>query len=121
MPYQVHGALLHAMCGTKLSRLRTELRLLRPEPINQSLLVSRGAGIVMQSSEFLLPLVHALSSLCKIPFPVNPCLETSNTYNVANNYHPHRQLCVAVWPEYGLLDVVSLYFSLIAAGRIVRS
>jgi hypothetical protein len=53
MPHQVHDALLRAMCGTKLSRVRTELRLLLPEPINQSLLVSRGAGIVMQSTEVL--------------------------------------------------------------------
>jgi hypothetical protein len=52
MPYQVHGALLHAMSGTELSRVRTELRLRPPEPINQSLLVSRWADIVMQSSAF---------------------------------------------------------------------
>jgi hypothetical protein len=50
MPHQVHGALLHAVSGTELSRVRTELRLLPPEPINQSLLVSRWASIVMQSS-----------------------------------------------------------------------
>src|ERR1700683_1148484 len=42
--------LLRAMSGIELSRVRTELRLLPHEPINQSLLVSR-AGIVMQSSE----------------------------------------------------------------------
>src|ERR1700677_5063232 len=41
--------LLRAMSGIELSRVRTELRLLPHEPINQSLLVSR-AGIVMQSS-----------------------------------------------------------------------
>jgi hypothetical protein len=35
MPYQVHDALLHAMSGTELSRVRTELRLLPREPINQ--------------------------------------------------------------------------------------
>ena len=50
MPYQVDDALLHAMSGTELSRVRTELRLL-PEPNNQRLLMSRGADIVMQSSE----------------------------------------------------------------------
>jgi hypothetical protein len=33
-------AVLHAMSGTGLSRVRTELRLLPPEPINQSLLAS---------------------------------------------------------------------------------
>ncbi len=49
MPYQVDDALLHAMSGTELSRVRTELRLL-PEPNNQRLLMSRGADIVMQSS-----------------------------------------------------------------------
>jgi hypothetical protein len=31
MPYQVDGALPHAMSGTELSRVRTELRLLPPE------------------------------------------------------------------------------------------
>ena len=51
MPYQVDDALLHAMSGTELSRVRTELRLLPPEPNNQRLLMSRGADIVMQSSE----------------------------------------------------------------------
>ncbi len=51
MPYQVDDALLHAMSGTELSRVRTELRLL-PEPNNQRLLMSRGADIVMQSSAF---------------------------------------------------------------------
>jgi hypothetical protein len=50
MPYQVDDALLHAMSGTELSRVRTELRLLPPEPNNQRLLTSRGADIVMQSS-----------------------------------------------------------------------
>jgi hypothetical protein len=52
MLHQVDDALLHAMSGTELSRVRTEPRLLLPEPINQSLLASRGADIVMQSSRF---------------------------------------------------------------------
>jgi hypothetical protein len=50
MPYQVDDALPHAMSGTELSRVRTELRLLPPEPNNQRLLASRGADVVMQSS-----------------------------------------------------------------------
>ena len=50
MPYQVDDDVLHAMSGTELSRVRTELRLLPPEPNNQRLLASRGADIVMQSS-----------------------------------------------------------------------
>ena len=50
MPHQVHGVLLHAMSGTELSRVRTELRLLLREHINQRLLTSRAADIVMQSS-----------------------------------------------------------------------
>ena len=50
MPYQVDDALRHAMSGTELSRVRTELRLLPPEPNNQRLLASRGADIVMKSS-----------------------------------------------------------------------
>jgi hypothetical protein len=53
MPNQVDGALVRAMSGTELSRVRTEFRLRPPEPINQSLLESRGADIVMQSSGFL--------------------------------------------------------------------
>jgi hypothetical protein len=55
MPYQVHDAVLHAMSGTELSRVRTELRLLPPEPISQRLLESRGADIVMQSNGVPLP------------------------------------------------------------------
>jgi hypothetical protein len=35
MPHQVDDALLHAMSGTELSRVRTELRLLPREPIKQ--------------------------------------------------------------------------------------
>ena len=50
MPHQVDDAIVHAMSGTELSRVRTELRLLPPEPIHQRLLASRGADIVMQSS-----------------------------------------------------------------------
>jgi hypothetical protein len=50
MPYQVDDALRHAMSGTELSRVRTELRLLLREHINHRLLASRGADIVMQSS-----------------------------------------------------------------------
>ena len=50
MPNHIHGVLLHTMSGTELSRVRTELRLL-PEPNNQRLLMSRGADIVMQSSD----------------------------------------------------------------------
>ena len=45
--------MLHAMSGTELSRVRTELRLLPPKPINQRLLESRAADIVMQSSAVL--------------------------------------------------------------------
>jgi hypothetical protein len=59
MPYQVDDALLHAMSGTELSRVRTELRLLPPEPNNQRLLTSRGADIVIQSS--------ALTDLISLP------------------------------------------------------
>jgi hypothetical protein len=42
MPHQVDGALVHATSGTELSRVRTEFRLRPPEPINPSLLESRG-------------------------------------------------------------------------------
>jgi hypothetical protein len=51
MPYQVDDATRHVMYGTELSRVRTELRLLLREHINQRLLASRAADIVMQSSE----------------------------------------------------------------------
>jgi len=50
MPYQVDDAVRHAMSGTELSRVRTELRLLLREHINQRLLASRAPDIVMQSS-----------------------------------------------------------------------
>jgi hypothetical protein len=63
MPYQVDHALRHAMSGTELSRVRTELRLLPPEPNNQRLLTSRGADIVMQSSAFWLHLAP-IDSCC---------------------------------------------------------
>jgi hypothetical protein len=52
MPIQVRGVLVHAMSGTELSRVRTELQLRLPEPINKSPLESRGADIVMQSNGF---------------------------------------------------------------------
>jgi hypothetical protein len=55
MPYQVDDDMLHAMSGTELSRVRTELRLLPPEPIKQTSLASRAADIVMQSSSFQYP------------------------------------------------------------------
>jgi hypothetical protein len=42
MPIQVHDALVRAMSGTELSRVRTEFRLRPPEPINQRPLESRG-------------------------------------------------------------------------------
>jgi hypothetical protein len=59
MPIQVRGVLVHAMSGTELSRVRTEIRLRLPEPINKSPLESRGADIVMQSSVFgSIPLVR---------------------------------------------------------------
>jgi hypothetical protein len=41
MPTQVDGALMHAMSGNELSRVRTEFRLRPPEPIKQSPLESR--------------------------------------------------------------------------------
>ena len=46
MPIHVHGVLVHAMSGTELSRVRTEFRLRPPEPINQSLLESRGPTLL---------------------------------------------------------------------------
>jgi hypothetical protein len=46
MPHQVDGAFVHAMSGTELSRVRTEFRLRLPEPINQSLLESRGPTLL---------------------------------------------------------------------------
>ena len=50
MLHQVDDALPHAMSGIELSRVRTELRLLLREHINQRLLASRAPDIVMQSS-----------------------------------------------------------------------
>jgi hypothetical protein len=47
MPYQMDGAVRHAMSGTGLSRVRTELRLLVPERINQdcSLRINASNGL----------------------------------------------------------------------------
>jgi hypothetical protein len=42
VPNQVDDALVRAMSGTELSRVRTEFRLRPPVPVNQSLLESRG-------------------------------------------------------------------------------
>ena len=50
MPIQVDGVLVRAMSGTELSRVRTEFQLRLPEP-NHKVHPSRGADIVMQSSE----------------------------------------------------------------------
>jgi hypothetical protein len=63
MPYQVDGAVRHAMSGTELSRVRTELRLLLREHINQRLLASRTADIVTQSSSYLDPLYRLARSI----------------------------------------------------------
>jgi hypothetical protein len=46
MPNQVDGAFVRAMSGTELSRVRTEFRLRPPEPINYSLLESRGPTLL---------------------------------------------------------------------------
>jgi hypothetical protein len=46
MPNPVDGALMHAMSGNELSRVRTEFRLRPPVPINQSLLESRGPTLL---------------------------------------------------------------------------
>jgi hypothetical protein len=54
MPHQVDGAFVRAMSGTELSHVRTEFRLRLPEPINKSLLESRGPTLVMQSSKVIL-------------------------------------------------------------------
>ena len=67
MPHQVDGALLHAMSGTELSRVRTELRLPPPEPNNQRLLASRGADIVMQSSPVPVPQVSDTAFIVQVP------------------------------------------------------
>jgi hypothetical protein len=46
MLIQVRGVLVHAMSSTELSRVRTEFRLLPPEPINRSPLESRGPTLL---------------------------------------------------------------------------
>jgi hypothetical protein len=46
MPHQVDGALVHAMSGNELSRVRTEFRLRPPEPINQCLFESSGPTLL---------------------------------------------------------------------------
>jgi hypothetical protein len=42
----VRGVLVHARSGTELSRVRTEFRLLLPEPSNKSPLESRGPTLL---------------------------------------------------------------------------
>ena len=46
MPIHVDGTFLRAMSGTELSRVRTEIRLRLPEPINKSPLESRGPTLL---------------------------------------------------------------------------
>jgi hypothetical protein len=52
MLIQVRGVLVHAMSGTELSRVRTEFRLLPPEPINKSPLESRGPTLLCNHVKF---------------------------------------------------------------------
>ena len=53
MLHQVDSALPHAMSGIELSRVRPNSGSFLPKPINKTLIASRGADIVMQSSAFL--------------------------------------------------------------------
>ena len=52
MPHQVDGALVRAMSGTGLSRVRTEFRLHPPEPINKSPLESRGPTLLCNQIKY---------------------------------------------------------------------
>jgi hypothetical protein len=58
MPNQVDGALVHAMSGNELSRVRTEFRLRPPEPINHCLLESRGPTLLCNHVEMKAVLVQ---------------------------------------------------------------
>jgi hypothetical protein len=51
MPIQVRGVLVRAMSGTELSRVRTEFRLRRPEPINKSPPASRRPTLLCNQPE----------------------------------------------------------------------
>jgi hypothetical protein len=51
MLYQVDDALVHAVSGIELSRYKPNSGSFFPKPVNKSLIASRGADIVMQSSE----------------------------------------------------------------------
>ena len=51
MLIQVHGVLFHATSGTELARVRTEFLLRLPEPINKSLLKSRGPTLLCNQVE----------------------------------------------------------------------
>jgi hypothetical protein len=51
MLHQVDDASTGAMSGIELSRVRTELRLLPHEPINQSLLVSREPTLLCNQAD----------------------------------------------------------------------
>jgi hypothetical protein len=63
MPNQVDGALVHAMSGNELSRVRTEFRLRPPEPINQCLLESRGPTLLCNQ----VPISNPHVRLCDLP------------------------------------------------------
>jgi hypothetical protein len=52
MPTQVDGALMHAMSGNELSRVRTEFWLRPPEPIKQSPLESREPTLLCNQVPF---------------------------------------------------------------------
>jgi hypothetical protein len=74
MPYQVDDDVLHAMSGTGLSRARTELLLLSPEPIKQSSLAPRGADIsyaikLVPVPKFEAPTFRPGATAAKYPCP----------------------------------------------------
>jgi hypothetical protein len=75
MPTQVDGALMHAMSGNELSRVRTEFRLRPPEPIKQSLLESRKPTLLcnqVQSQYLKFPVTALTRSVEAWDYSGNP-------------------------------------------------
>ena len=74
------------MSGIELSRVRTELRLLPHEPINQSLLVSRGPALLCNQVD-----------LAEIHFTGNGCRLRRSMQHLHEVYSPESENLKSVW------------------------
>ena len=107
MPYQVHDALPHAISGTELSRVRTELRLLPPEAYQQkSDCVERGrhCNAIKSVPAPIHPKQHTFSVGCQ---PTSHLLDVVNTTILAG-WHSLRLVREPRVPHPSVLRVRSL-------------